>query len=91
MRVVQTGLIINNSQVKSRCRIKAEDFIINNFDCDFVVVALLNRGSTDGKAESCPPEYFVIPNDVARALPRTEGWGKVSFFKFPELQTYRDR
>lgn len=78
-------------QVKSRWRTKAEGFIINNFDCDFVVVALLNRGSKDGKAEARPPEYFIIPAEVARALPRTEGWGKVSFSKFPELQSYRER
>lgn len=78
-------------QVKSRWRTRAEGFIIKNFDCDFVVLALLNRGSKDGKADAQPPEYFIIPAAVARALPRTEGWGKVSFSKFPELQSYRDR
>jgi hypothetical protein len=78
-------------QVKSRWRTKAEGFIIKNFDCDFVVIALLNRGSKDGKAETRPPEYFVLPVDIAKALPRTEGWGKVSFSKFPKLHSYRDR
>ncbi len=77
-------------QVKSRWKTKAEGFIINNFDCDFVVVTLLNRGSKDGKADARPPEFFVLPVDVAKALPRTEGWGKVSFSKFPELHSYRD-
>jgi hypothetical protein len=78
-------------QVKSRWRTGAEGFIIKNFECDFVVVALLNRGSKDGKKEIRPPQYFVLPVDVAAALPRTEGWGKVSFSKFRELETYRDK
>lgn len=78
-------------QVKSRWRTNAEGFIINNFDCDFVVVALLNRGSKDGKADVRMPEYFVLPVEVAKALPRTESWGKVSFSKFPEIHSYRDR
>ena len=78
-------------QVKSRWRTNAEGFIINNFDCDFVVVALLNRGSKDGKADVRMPEYFVLPVEVAKALPRTESWGKVSFSKSPEIHSYRDR
>jgi hypothetical protein len=78
-------------QVKSRWRTNPGGFIIKNFDCDFVVVALLNRGSKDGSAEAKPPEYFVIPVDVARSLQRSEEWGKVNFSKFPERETYRDR
>ena len=76
-------------QIKSRWKTKAEGFIIKNFDCDFVIVVKLNRGSKDGKADIIPPEYFVLPVDVAEALPRTEGWGKVSFSNIPELDTYR--
>ena len=76
-------------QIKSRWKTKAEGFIIKNFDCDFVIVVKLNRGSKDGKADILPPEYFVLPVDVAEALPRTEGWGKVSFSNIPELETYR--
>ena len=78
-------------QVKSRWRTHAEGFIIKNFDCDFVVATLLNRGSKVGKVGTEPPEYFVIPVEVVKQLPRTEGWGKVSFSKFPQLQSYRDR
>ena len=36
-------------QVKSRWRTGANGFPIKNFDCDFIVVVLLNRGSKDGK------------------------------------------
>ncbi len=78
-------------QVKSRWRTKAEGFIIQNFECDFVVIALLNRGSKDGKTEASPPEYFILPVDIAQALPRTESWGKVRFSKFPELRSYHNR
>lgn len=78
-------------QVKSRWRTKAEGFIIKNFECDFVVIVLLNRGSKNGKADAKAPEYFVIPVAILAALPRTKGWGKISFSKFPELHYYRDR
>ena len=77
-------------QIKSRWKTKAEGFIIKNFDCDFVVIVKLNRGSRDGKAGIFPPEYFVLPVDNAKALPRTEGWGKVSFSSIAELNSHQD-
>ncbi|MFC1627533.1 hypothetical protein ACFL3H_00295 [Gemmatimonadota bacterium] len=77
-------------QVKSRWKTKAEGFIIKNFDCDFVVIVKLNRGSKEGTAEVLPPEYFVLPVDVAEALPRTEGWGKVSFGSISDMESYRE-
>jgi hypothetical protein len=77
-------------QVKSRWKTKAEGFIIKSFECDFVVIVKLNRGSKDGRASVLPPEYFVLPVSVARRLPRTKGWGKVSFSKIPDLESYRD-
>ena len=78
-------------QIKSRWKTRAEGFIIKNFDCDFVVIVKLNRGSKDGTAEKLPPEYFVLPVNVAKSLPRSKGWGKVSFTKIPNLQSYRDK
>lgn len=77
--------------VKSRWKTKAEGFIIKNCDCDFVVVAKLNRGSKDGRLEVLPPEFFVLPVDVVRTAPRGAGWGKVSFRNIPDLDQYRDR
>ena len=77
-------------QVKSRWKTKAEGFIIKNFDCDFVVIVKLNRGSKDGKVDILPPEYFILPVAIAEALPRTEGWGKVSFSNIPELESHRN-
>lgn len=78
-------------QVKSRWRTGAEGFIIKNFDCDYVVVVLLNRGSKDGKKEIRLPEYFILPVEVAKAMPRAEGWGKVTLSRFPGYTDYRDR
>ena len=77
-------------QVKSRWKTKAEGFIIKNFECDFVIIVKLNRGSKDGRGEVLPPEYFVLPVEVARDVPRTEGWGKVSFSSIPEMENYRE-
>jgi hypothetical protein len=45
-------------QVKSRWRTKADGFIIKNFECDFVIVTKLNRGSRDGTDDVLPPEYY---------------------------------
>jgi hypothetical protein len=77
--------------VKSRWRTKADGFIIKNFDCDFVVVVKLNRGSKVGTHEVRPPEFFVFPVEVARAFPRTEGWGKVRFRKIRDMESYREK
>jgi hypothetical protein len=77
--------------VKSRWRTKADGFIITNFDCDFVVVVKLNRGSKAGTDEVRSPEFFVFPVEVARAFPRTEEWGKVRFRKIPDMESYRDK
>lgn len=91
--LVATNLEVNTSariSIKSRWRTKAEGFIIKSFDCDFVVIAKLNRGSKDGRSEVLPPEFFILPVEVVRAAPRTEGWGKVSFRGIGDLEKYRD-
>jgi len=78
-------------QVKSRWKTKAEGFIIKNIDCDFVVIVKLNRGSKDGKREILPPEYYVIPADIIRNVPRTKGWGKALFRDVPNLELYLNK
>lgn len=77
-------------QVKSRWKTKAEGFIIKNFDCDFVVIVKLNRGSKDRLSDILPPEYFVLPMAIVEGLPRTEGWGKVLFSSITAMESYRD-
>ena len=78
-------------QVKSRWRTGAPGFIIKNFDCDFVVVVKLNRGMKDGTGKVSDPEYFVFPTAVIESAPRTDDWGKISFNKIPEFDSYRNR
>ncbi|RVT86241.1 hypothetical protein [Inhella crocodyli] len=72
-------------QVKSRWRTGAEGFIIKNFDTDFVVVALLNRGSKDGKREIAPPEFYVLPAEEVRAASAAyqNAWGKLPLGRIP--------
>jgi hypothetical protein len=57
-------------------------FPIRDFGCDFVVLAVLNRGCRNRKRASGdgvrPPEFYVLPVEVVRAAedPRSK-WGKV--------------
>lgn len=76
--------------VKSRWRTGAPGFLIKTFDCDFVVVALLNRGSADGKKEIKDPEYFVIPASVAKKVHRPGTWGKIYLKDIKNLESYRN-
>lgn len=78
-------------QVKSRWRTGAEGFIIKRFDCDFVVVVLLNRGSKDGKAKVLPPEFYVLPVGAVEALhDPANKWGKLSLSKIEGFREQRD-
>jgi hypothetical protein len=77
-------------QVKSRWRTGAEGFIIKNFDCDFVVVVFLNRGSKEGKREVRLPEFYVLPVGVLKAVPASS-WGKLNLSKIPTFREHRDR
>ena len=76
--------------VKSRWQTNAQGFIIKSFDCDFVAIVKLNRGSKDGRLQVRSPEFFVVPADVVSAAPRSKGWNKVSFSNIPNLEKYRD-
>ncbi len=44
----------------------ATGFIIKDFDCDFVVVVKLNRGSKDGSGKVLPPEFFILPRSDSK-------------------------
>lgn len=78
-------------QVKSRWRTGASGFLIKKFNCEFVVVALLNRGSKDRKKEILDPIYYVLPVDIVRALPVGDAWSKVDLKKVPALESYREK
>lgn len=78
-------------QVKSRWQTRPDGFPIKNLETDFVVIALLNRGSKSGKVKATPPAIYVVPIGVIALLPRTDDWGKISFSKFKDMEEYRDR
>lgn len=79
-------------QVKSRWRTGAEGFIIKNFDCDFVVVVLLNRGSKDGTGRIFAPEFYVLPVAILKQLHNPSNvWGKLSLSKIPNFKDHRDK
>jgi len=77
--------------VKSRWTTTATGFIISKFDCDFVILVKLNRGSKDGKKEVRSPEYFVFPVNVIKNVPRSKKFNRISFGHIPKFQTYKDR
>lgn len=78
-------------QVKSRWRTGAAGFPISNFNCNFVVVVLLNRGSKDGRKQVFPPSYFVFPVEVVKVAPRSENWGKVNLKDIPNYRNYEEK
>ena len=77
-------------QVKSRWRTGAPGFIINNFDCEFVVVVRLNRGHKNGGGNVLPPEFFVFPVALVQSIHQPGGWGKVHFRHIEDLESFRD-
>jgi len=90
--LVAVNLVANTAakiQVKSRWRTGATGFPISNFDCDFVVAALLNRGSIERTMSPSEPSFYVIPVDRIRSLPQGKVWNKVDIKKIPNLESYR--
>jgi hypothetical protein len=83
--------IAKRISVKSRWTTTATGFIINKFDCDFVVVVKLNRGSRDGSSKVLPPEFYILPVHTVENAPRSKGWNRISFSRIPNFHSYRDR
>ena len=90
----------NNSsarlQVKSRYRTDWDGFIINNFNCDFVIFVTLNRGYNKQKKNGDyginPPEYYVLPVEWVKSVHDPEnGWGKINKNRLTGIEVYRDR
>jgi len=77
--------------VKSRWRTGAVNFLLKNKDCDFVIIAKLNRGSKDGNGKVYPPEYFILPIAVLEGVYESEGWHQIKFSSIPNFKTYQDR
>lgn len=75
-------------QIKSRFTTNWNGFLINDFNCDFVVFVALNRGykkiKKNGDKGILPPNFYVFPADYLENLPRTEEWGKIKKTSFWE-------
>ena len=78
-------------QVKSRWRTGAGGFPIKNFNCDFVVVVLLNRGSKNGRKEVLPPKYYVFPVSIIENAPRSKHWGKINLKDINDFENYENK
>ena len=77
--------------VKSRWVTDATGFIIKNFNCDFVVVAKLNRGTKKDRGKIMPPEFFVLPIETLKNVPRSKGWNRIRFGSVPYFKSYLGR
>lgn len=82
-------------QVKSRFQTNARGFLINHFDCDFVVFVCLNRGYArprrSGETGRRAPTVYVFPVDVVRSAHRPEGWAKVRLGDIAAPKDYIER
>lgn len=83
-------------QVKSRFRTDWDGFIINNFDCDFVVFAALNRGfnqvKSSGETGVLDPHFFVLPAAwVKEVRDPKNAWGKIVRSRLKGIEEYKDR
>lgn len=77
--------------VKSRWTTDAYQFIIKNFNCEFVIVVKLNRGKVHDPSAVKAPEYFVLPVGIVKKAPRSKGWNRIAFHAIPNFYKYRDR
>jgi hypothetical protein len=74
-------------QVKCRYASDAGHFLINSFDCEFVVLVALNREyryqkKKRGDIGTNVPEYFVFTAQEAQEFSQTKtGWGKIPWKK----------
>jgi hypothetical protein len=82
-------------QVKSRYRTDWDGFIINNFECDFVVFVALNRGynktKKNGDKGVREPEFYALPVAWVKGVRDTENkWGKIVRNRLAGIQQYEN-
>jgi hypothetical protein len=83
-------------QVKSRYRTDWDGFIIKNFDCEFVVLVLLNRGYSRPKKSGDdgvrPPDFYILPIKYVRSVRDSNNeWGKITKSRLKGIDEYKDR
>lgn len=83
-------------QVKSRYRTDYNGFIIKNYDCDFVVLAALNRGygrgpKRNGDTGIKSPEFYIMPiSYILQVRDPGNDWGKINNTRLVDMPTYKD-
>jgi hypothetical protein len=75
-------------RITTRWRTGAKGFICTKFECDFLVVAFLNRGAKDGGGEVIPPQFYVIPINVVRETPEAQNGSKIYISNIPKSKDY---
>jgi len=83
-------------QVKSRYTSSWDGFIINNFDCDFIVLVALNRGfktiKKNGDHGIRQPDYYIFPiSYILQIKDKNNTWGKIPKGKMENYQHYLNR
>lgn len=83
-------------QVKSRFRTDWDGFIINNFNCDFVIFVTLNRGyakpKKNGEIGVRSPEFYILPIEwVIKSRDPQNSWGKINKSRLVAIEDYKDR
>jgi hypothetical protein len=83
-------------QVKSRYSTSWDGFIINNFDCDFVILVALNRGYKKSKKNGDngirQPDYYIFPISYVLKIKDSENtWGKIRKGKMTGYESYLNR
>lgn len=83
-------------QVKSRYRTDWDGFIINKFDCDFVIFVALNRGYKKAKKTGDTGlksvEFFIFPiSYVERIKDADNAWGKITKRRMINYSDYLGR
>jgi hypothetical protein len=83
-------------QVKSRFKTAWDGFIINNFNCDFVVFVALNRGfkkiKKNGDNGIKQPDYYVFPISYVLEIKDNENtWGKIRKGNMKDYESFLNR
>lgn len=97
--LIATNADLNTSariQVKSRWQTNWDGFIINDFDCDFVVLVTLNRGypkpKKNGDLGIRDPDFYVMPVQyVLDVRDPKNSWGKIVKSRLNGIEEYQDK
>jgi len=75
-------------QVKSRWTRKANGFLINRFECDFVIFVRLNLDEVTQTSTLSDPEFFIFPAGIVQEVHRPGKMPKVILKDIPDYQKY---